>query len=208
MIDSIDVGCLERLRGAVATARARAWKLGARPARVILDIDATLTTAHSDKQQAAGNFKGGYGHHPLVCYLDASGEAPGGVLRPGNAGSNTAADHTAVLELALAQLDEQALDGEILVRADGAGASHELTAFCRDARLGFSVGFDLDQRVRDALAAVPQTAWMQAIRADGSQREHSQVCEITDRVDLLAWPQGSRLIARRTKLWGLTARRS
>lgn len=58
------------------------------------------------------------------------------VLRAGNAGSNTAADHTAVLALALAQLDEQALDGEILVRADGVGASHELTEFCRDAGEG------------------------------------------------------------------------
>ncbi len=200
VIDSIDAAGLERLRGAVATARARAWALGARPAQIVLDIDATLTTAYSDKEQAAGNFKCGYGHHPLVCYLDGSGEAPGGVLRSGNAGSNTAADHTAVLELALAQLDEQALDGEILVRVDGAGASHELTRFCRDARLGFSVGFDLCERVRDALAAVPETAWEQAIRGDGSQREHSQVCEITDRLDLSAWPQGSRLIARRTTL--------
>jgi len=199
LIDSIDAGCLERLRGAVASARARAWALGARPAQIVLDIDATLTTAHSDKEQAAGNFKGGYGHHPLLCYLEG-GEAPAGVLRSGNAGSNTAGDHTAVLELALAQLDQEALDGEILVRADGAGASHELTRFCRDARLGFSVGFDLDQRVRDALAAVPETAWEQAIRGDGSQREHSQVAEITDRIDLSAWPQGSRLIARRTKL--------
>jgi len=199
LIDSIDAGCLERLRGAVASARARAWALGARPAQIVLDIDATLTTAHSDKEQAAGNFKGGYGHHPLLCYLEG-GEAPAGVLRSGNAGSNTAGDHTAVLELALAQLDQEALDGEILVRADGAGASHELTRFCRDARLGFSVGFDLDQRVRDALAAVPETAWEQAIRGDGSQRERSQVAEITDRIDLSAWPQGSRLIARRTKL--------
>jgi len=199
LIDSIDAGCLERLRGAVASARARAWALGARPAQIVLDIDATLTTAHSDKERAAGNFKGGYGHHPLLCYLEG-GEAPAGVLRSGNAGSNTAGDHTAVLELALAQLDQEALDGEILVRADGAGASHELTRFCRDARLGFSVGFDLDQRVRDALAAVPETAWEQAIRGDGSQREHSQVAEITDRIDLSAWPQGSRLIARRTKL--------
>jgi hypothetical protein len=81
VIDSIDAGCLERLRGAVASARARAWALGARPAQIVLDIDATLTTAYSDKEQAAGNFKGGYGHHPLVCYLDGSGEAPGGVLR-------------------------------------------------------------------------------------------------------------------------------
>ncbi len=200
VIDSIDAACLERLRDAVATARSRAWKLGARPAQTILDIDATLTSAYSDKEQAAGNFKGGYGHHPLLCYLDGSGEGLAGVLRAGNAGSNTAADHTAVLELALEQLDAKALEGEILVRADGAGASHELTQFCRDGALRFSVGFDLTEAVRDVIAGLPETAWAQAIRADGSQRKHSQVAEITDRSDLSAWPEGSRLIARRTKL--------
>jgi hypothetical protein len=200
VIDSIDQAGLERLRGAVALARARAWKLGARPAQTVLDVDATLTTAHSDKEQAQGNFKGGYGHHPLVCYLDGTGDALAGVLRPGNAGSNTAADHTTVLELALEQLDQTALDGEILVRADGAGASHELTGFCRDGAIRFSVGFDLTEAVREAIAAVPETAWAAAIRADGTEREHSQVCEITNRVDLSAWPQGSRLITRRTKL--------
>ena len=200
VIDSIDAACLERLRGAVATARSRAWKLGARPARTVIDVDATLTGAYSEKEQAAGNFKGGYGHHPLLCYLDGSGEGLAAILRPGNAGSNTAADHTLVLDLALEQLDQQALEGEILVRVDGAGASHELTRYCRDARLGFSVGFDLDERVRDAIADLPKAAWVQAIRADGSQREHSQVAELSDRVDLSTWPEGSRLIARRTKL--------
>jgi hypothetical protein len=122
VIDSIDQECLARLRAAVAVARARAWKLGARPERslarwhgrpelTVLDLDATLTSASSAKEQAHGNFKGGYGHHPLLCYLDGTGEAPAGILRSGNAGSNTAADHKLVLDLALAQLDPQALRG-------------------------------------------------------------------------------------------------
>jgi DDE family transposase len=200
VIDSIDGECLERLRGAVAVARERAWKLGARPEQTVIDVDATLTTAYSDKHQAKGNFKGGYGHHPLLCYLDGSAEALAGILRPGNAGSNTAADHIAVLDLALEQLDPIALEGEILVRADGAGATHALTVYCREAGMRFSFGFDLDERVRDAITAVPEAAWQRAIRADGSEREHSQVVEITDRADLTAWPDGSRLIARRTKL--------
>jgi hypothetical protein len=211
VVDSIDEECLGRLRSAVAVARARAWKLGARPERqvarwhsrperTVIDIDATLTTAYSQKDQAAGNFKGGYGHHPLLCYLDGTGEAPAGILRPGNAGSNTAADHKQVLDLALAQLDPQALDGEILVRADGAGATHELTAYCREAGLLFSFGFDLSEPVHEAIIAVPEAVWVDAIRVDGSERDHSQVVEITDRVDLSAWTAGSRLIARRTKL--------
>jgi len=212
VIDSIDEACLARLRGAVALARARAWALGARPQRAskndgearpeltVIDVDATLTTAYSDKEQAARNFKHGFGHHPLLCYLDETGEALAGILRPGNAGSNTAADHKQVIDLALAQLDEQALVGKILVRADGAGATHELTTYCRDGQMLFSVGFDLDERVREAIVTKPESAWIQAIRADGSEREHSQVCEITDSVDLSGWPEGSRLIARRTTL--------
>jgi hypothetical protein len=209
VIDSIDERCLDRLRGAVAVARARAWELGARPQRrekqqgrelTVIDIDATLTTAHSDKEQAAGNFKGGYGHHPLLCYLDESGEAPAGILRPGNAGSNTASDHTQVLDLALGQLDREALAGDILVRGDGAGATHELTVYCREGNMRYSFGFDLDERVREAIMQMPESAWVKAIRADGSEREHSQVCEITEQVDLSSWPEGSRLIARRTKL--------
>ena len=209
VVDSIDAGRFERLRGAVAVARARAWELGARPQRrerrkrpelTVIDIDASLTSAHSEKEQAAGNFKGGYGHHPLLCYLDETGEAPAGMLRPGNAGSNTAADHRQVLDLALGQLDPQALAGEILVRADGAGATHELCSYCHDGNLRFSFGFDLTEPVREAIVSMPESAWIKAIRPDRKRRKHSWVCEITEHVDLSSWPEGSRLIVRRTKL--------
>ena len=98
-----DPGALERLRAARAEARARAWRRGARPRLVVIDLDATLLTAHSDKEGAAGNFKGGFGFHPLLAYLDGTEEALAGVLRPGNAGANTAADQIAVLDAALAQ---------------------------------------------------------------------------------------------------------
>ena len=178
VIDSVDAECLERLRGAVAVARARAWELGARPQRrgerggrelTVFDVDATLTTAHSDKEQAKGNFKGGFGHHPLLCYLDETDEAPAGILRPGNAGSNTAEDHKTVLDLALGQLDREALEGEILVRGDGAGATHELTLYCREGGMRYSFGFDLDERVREAIIGMPESAWVKAIRRDGSE---------------------------------------
>jgi hypothetical protein len=209
VISSIDQERLEALREAVALARHRAWALGARrPCKAsgqagtltVIDADATLTAAHSQKEQAAGNFKGGFGHHPLLAYLDGSGEALAGILRPGNAGSNTAADHVRVLDLALQQLDKKALDGGVLIRADGAGATHELTLYCRAADMRFSVGFDLSAPVREATLALPQAAWQKAIRADGSERGHSEVAEITDHVDLQAWPERSRLIVRRTKL--------
>ena len=74
------------------------------PERLTIDVDATLITAHSEKEKAAGNYKGGYGFHPLQVYLDETREALGGLLRPGNAGSNTADDHKAVIDRALAQI--------------------------------------------------------------------------------------------------------
>ena len=71
---------------------------------VVIDLDATLVTAHSDKEDARGNFKGAFGHHPLGAWLDNTNEALAMLLRPGNAGSNTATDHLSVLEQALAQV--------------------------------------------------------------------------------------------------------
>src|SRR4051812_13727293 len=120
---------LDALRRARAQARARAWELGARPVGpLIIDLDATLVTAHSDRGGAAGTFKGGFGFHPLLAYLDCPGLAGGGqplaaLLRPGNAGANCAADHIPVLGDALEQLPREMLvDAEILVRCDSAGA--------------------------------------------------------------------------------------
>lgn len=99
-------GMLDCLRAARALARWRAWERGAKPERVVLDLDATLITSHSDKQQAAGNYKGGYGFYPMLCYLDGSQEALAGILCPGNAGANTAADQIDCLERALEQLPQ------------------------------------------------------------------------------------------------------
>src|SRR5450755_2623195 len=92
MIDRVasTPGLLDAVRSAHARARARFWKLHGAPERLTIDVDATLITAHSEKENAAGNYKGGYGFHPLQTYLDETREALGGLLRPGNAGSNTA----------------------------------------------------------------------------------------------------------------------
>ena len=97
------------------------WDAGARPRTLTLNIDATLLTAHSDKELAAGNYKHGYGFHPLGCWLDETGEALAAVLRPGNAGSNTAEDHFTVLGMALEQIPAADLEREILVRTDIGG---------------------------------------------------------------------------------------
>lgn len=199
VIKSIDAGLLEAIRGSRAAARERAWDAGARPETITLSIDATLLGAASEKEGAAGNYKGGFGFHPLLCYLDETGEPLAGLLRPGNAGSNTASDHFEVLQLALEQLPETDLDREILVRTDIGGRTHAFTQDCRDAGIRFSVGHEVDERVREAILKRPGSAWQSAIDGDGKEREGAWVTELTDDVDLSAWPEGTRLIVRRER---------
>ena len=199
VIKSVDGRLLDRVRAARAAARARVWDAGARPDTITLDIDATLVTAHSEKESAAGTYKHGYGFHPLGCWLDETGEALAAILRPGNAGSNTAEDHFTVLGLALAQLPARDLEREILVRCDIGGATHAFTADCREANIRFSVGYALDDTVRQAILELPETAWVQAIDAAGQDRDGAWVAEVTERLDLSAWPEGTRLICRRER---------
>ena len=197
---------LEGIRAARKAARERAFALGARPERFELDVDATLITAHSDKEEARGNYKGGYGYFPMLCYLDGSEGALDGILRPGNAGSNTGADQTRAIELALEQLPAGSMDEEILIRGDSAACVHELVDFCREGQLRFSVGFDLNAEVREAIANVADDAWVGAISQDGEPVQDHPSCpreayvtELTKLVDLSAWGSGSRLLCRRER---------
>src|SRR5688572_25442151 len=138
----------------------------------------------------------------MLAYLDGSEEALAGLLRPGNAGANTAQDKIAVLDAALAQLPKRVAAREaILVRADSAGATHELIDFCRDGRLRFSVGFDLTEPIRTAILALGEDAWVPAICQDGEPRDHegAWVAEISEHLDLAAWPADSRVIVRRER---------
>jgi hypothetical protein len=188
---------LDRLRAARAQARARAWAAGAAPEQVILDFDATPITAHSDKEHAAGHYKGGFGFHPLL--VSCGREVLAAILRPGNAGANNADDHLQVFELALEQLPRAALEGPILARSDSAGASHALADACRETWVRFSFGYAIDERVRAAILALPERAWRPAINADGRPREGAWVAELSGHVSLDAWPAGSRLIVRRER---------
>jgi Transposase DDE domain group 1 len=199
VVKSIDAALLDEVRAARAAARSRAWDAGARPDQITLDFDATLLTAHAEKEDAAGNYKGGFGFHPLLCYLDETGEALAGVLRPGNAGANTAVDHFEVLQLALEQLPTEDLDREILARADMGGATHAFTHDCRSAAIRFSVGYAVDERVREAILELPESAWQVAIDAEGEVREGAWVAELTERLDLCEWPEGTRLVCRRER---------
>jgi Transposase DDE domain group 1 len=202
MIDRIaaDPALVDALRAAHARARERFWKHRGAPERLTIDVDATLITAHSEKEGAAGNYKGGYGFHPLHAYADETREALGALLRPGNAGANTAADHVTVLDRALEQIPTEQIETiEILVRADSAGATHALADHCREANMRFSFGYELTESVRAAILQIPEDAWVAALDQDGSERENGQVAEITDGVELSSWPAGSRLIVRRER---------
>ena len=192
-------GLLDAIDRAHARARAQVWKLTGAPERVTIDVDATLLTSHSDKEGAAGNFKGGYGFHPLLAYCDETREALAGVLRPGNAGANTASDQIQVAEAALKQIPREHIETiDVLLRVDSAGASHELLAWASAANIRFSVGLDLRENVRTAILEIPDQGWVAAVDQDGAQRPNGQVAELCD-LDLSGWPVGSRVIVRRER---------
>ena len=172
----------------------------------VLDIDATIVLAHSEKQAAAPTWKHTFGYHPLLCFLDATGEALAAMLRPGNAGSNTAADHITVLGQALQQIpDAYRYGSPILVRSDSAGSSYEFLAHLRGLRehgvvTEFSVGVAITTPVRAAITTAQ--GWVAALDGDGSLRGGAELVELTDHLDpgvLASFPAGTRLICRRER---------
>ena len=221
VLDRVDDAHLPAVRAARARARAAAWAAGAGPdldQELCLDFDATITIAHSEKENAAATWKRTFGFHPLLCFLDrpeiAGGEALAGLLRAGNAGSNTAADHISVLEMALAALPEKArprpgqdpgcwVGPRLLARSDSAGATHAFATACRDRGVGFSFGFPVDARVQAVVDLIPADCWHPALQTDTGDgddlREGAWVAEATGMIDLSSWPQGSRLILRKER---------
>jgi hypothetical protein len=196
---------LASIRAARRSAREWAWSLGARPETVTLDFDAQLLECHTEKEGGAPHRKGGFGFHPLHCFLDETGEHLAGLLRPGNAGSNTAADHITVLEQALAQLPAEVADraGDepvpLLARADAAGATHAFAQALRERRIRYSLGYYVDERVGQAALAVPKKRWLPALDGGEEAREGAWVAELTAQLDLSAWPEGTRLIVRKER---------
>jgi hypothetical protein len=216
VLDAVDSAAVDRIRAARARARELAWAQAAETGRLpsstvggftipglVLDIDATIVICHSDKESAAKTWKKTYGYHPLLCFLDATGEALAGILRAGNAGSNTATDHVAVLDLALAQIPDHLRHGEdILIRSDSAGASHAFLRHIRSlrehgVRTFFSVGAAITEPIRAAIVACLD--WLPAIDADRDLRDGAEIAELTHLVDLSAYPEGTRMIVRRER---------
>jgi hypothetical protein len=199
-----------------AQVRARTWALAGAHAPdhdinpdnpVIIDLDATLLDAHSDKENAAPTFKRGYGFHPLCSFLDhgaaGTGEPLAILLRPGNAGSNTAADHITVTRDALRHLPFTARGGrvgrKVLIRTDAAGGTHEFVDWLTARTLSYSVGFTLPEDAVTRLARIPATAWTPAYDDERTPRDGAWVAEATGVLDLASWPVGMRVIVRKER---------
>ena len=210
---------LDRIARARARARAHAWKLiEATPAGfpwleiagktlagwVIIDMDATLVTAHSAKEGAAPTWKMGYGFHPLAGWCRNTRECLDMLLRAGNAGSNTFTDHLDVLAAAIRQVPAR-FRRKILIRVDGAGASHDLIKHLLSLSsprrtLLFTCGWMITAADEQAIALVPAGAWKPGIAQDGTVEEDKDVAEITHLMSRAGnWPGGLRWIARRVK---------
>src|SRR3954454_5954582 len=175
-LDEVTPQALARIEKARAKTRRHVWSLLEQipPSKVagrdlgdtiVLDIDATLVTAHSEKEQAAATFKHGFGFHPLAAWCDNTTEMLAVTLRPGNAGSNHAGDHIDVLDRAIKQIPA-AHRRKLLIRADGAGATHELLDWLTDQnqvrgrRVEYSVGFGTkNPAVTSAISKIPEQVW-------------------------------------------------
>ena len=201
---------LRAIRKARAAARERAWALaadhapGADGSLIPVDIDATIVTAHSEKEKAAPTWKKTFGFHPLAAFADhgagGTGEALAIVLRPGNAGSNTAAEHIEAARLALAQLPRRARR-RVLIRTDSGGGTHQFLAWLTrpGRRLHYSIGMTITEDMHQAILQIPDRVWEPAYDAGGQVRPGAWVAELTRLLDLSSWPEGMRVIVRKER---------
>ncbi|MFE4824148.1 IS1380 family transposase [Streptomyces sp. NPDC056704] len=200
---------LTAIRSARAEVRSRVWELaganGPADGQVSVDIDGVLVLAHSEKRDATATWKKTFGHHPLVAFVDhgqtGTGEPVAALLRPGNAGSNTASDQIETARLALAQLPKHLRRGrQTLIRTDSAGGTHAFLDWLtrRGRWLSYSAGMTITDALHQAVLKIPKKAWTPAYDAGGTERPGARVAEITDMPDLSSWPKGMRLIVRKT----------
>ena len=219
-LEEITSGRLKKIQAARARSRRQVWAQlpGGVPASrvagteladdlIVLEVDATIVVTHSEKENAAATFKRTFGYHPIGVWCDNTQEFLAAKLRAGNAGSNTAADHIEVLTEAIAQVPGSHRR-KLLIRSDGAGASHQLLDWLTEQNLvrgrsvEYSVGFAITEKLRDAIDLVPAKIWTPAIDADGGMRDGGDVAELTGLIDknvLAKWPDGMRVIVRRER---------
>jgi hypothetical protein len=170
--------------------------------RRLAHLDANL--CELEKEGAAPAYKKGFGFHPLGAWLASTAECLAMLLRPGNAGSNTVADHIEVLAAAITQIPAR-FRSRLLVRVDGAGASHELLthllSLATPRRMVlFTCGWMITPADEDAIRKLPAAAWQAGLDQDGTVQDDKHVAEITHLMSRAAgWPEGLRWIVRRTK---------
>ena len=170
----------------------------------VIDMDATLITAHSPKERAAPTYKSGFGFHPLGNWCANTGESLAMELRPGNAGSNTASDHVSGLSAALAQVPD-GYRRNVIVRLDSAGASHDFIEHMTklgtpDGKLLFTCGWTITETDEDDIRKIPEEAWKPGVTQHGHAEEDTDVAEITALMSRSGnWPDGLRWIVRRVK---------
>ena len=156
-----------------------------------LDLDASLLTAHSEKEGAAGTYKSGFGFHPLLCYLAETGEPL--AARPSPRQRRRQHRRRSLRGPAArprAAARARTLTARSSPAPTSAGAPTPSPQDCRDAGIRFSVGYEVDERVREAILALPDSAWEQAIDAEGKEREGAQVTELTDHARPLELARG------------------
>lgn len=206
---------LAAIATARAAARAAAWQAAGdqapdhaitAEAPLTIDLDASLVDSHSEKEYAAPTFKKGFGFHPLLAFVDhgreGTGEPLAELLRPGNAGANTAADHKKVLAAAIEQLPWRPgyrVGRKVLVRTDSGGGTHDFVAYCTARRVQYSLGFTLTDTIVEAVNRIPKNVWTPAYDTDGHVRSGAWVAEVTGMLDLTGWPVGMRLIIRKER---------
>jgi hypothetical protein len=218
-LDLADPVTLGKIAQARARIRAHVWELIAARAQgfpwleiagrvlagwTVIDMDATLVTAHSPKENAAATYKSGFGFHPLGAWCANTGESLEMELRPGNAGSNTASDHISGLSAALMQVPA-AYRRRVLVRLDGAGASHAFIEYMMnlqipDGELLFTCGWTITETDEGDIRKIPAQAWKTGATQDGDAEKDKDIAEITGLMTRSGnWPDGLRWIVRRVK---------
>jgi hypothetical protein len=178
--------------------------------QIELEVDATLLHLHSeDKQGAAATFKGGFGFSPMLCFIEPLG-LPAGMLRPGGATANNAADQLAVIDQAIGSLpagwqaghrpgdDPDDVQRRLVVRADTAGGSRKMICGLASRNLVFAVGMRATADAAAVIADLDEEGWGPAYDIGGRVRDGAQVREVPGLVP--AWaPPGTRAIVRRER---------
>ena len=214
---------LARVNAAVAEFRRYWWELlAARPEGfpwlqvaakkltgiTVIDLDASVVFAGSEKENAKATYKGGIGFCPNLAACDNTGDMLAIDPRPGNSASNCADDNIALLDLAVSRLPGS-FRHNVLVRLDGAGFSHELLEHIaanggkRGRHWEFSVGWSCTDVEMDAIARLPKAAWTFGTDQNEDVLDDTLVAELTGLLHLDRWTgkiPGLRILVREEPL--------